>query len=75
MEGFTVYLGYAGFDALAQLGPGLIHGEQDARDFQLGIKSGLHRLHQLQHIGDTLTGQEMGLYRDNAVVRHRKRIS
>ena len=55
-------------DALAELRSGLIHGQQDTGDFQRGIEMSLHRVHQFQHIGDTLAGKIVSLHGNDAVI-------
>ena len=61
-------------NALAELRPGLIHGQQDAGDFQRGIEVDLHRAHQLQYVGDAFTGKVVSLHGDDAVVCGGQRV-
>ena len=58
-------------DTLTELRTGLVHGQQDPGDFQLRIKPGLYGMYHVQHVRDTLAGQEMSLDRDNTIVRRR----
>lgn len=74
MERLAVDLAHTGFHTLTQLRPGLVHGKQDARNFEGWVKFGLYRFDQLKHIGDSLTGQKVGLHWDNAVVRCRQGV-
>lgn len=69
MKRLAVDFADCGPNALAELWAGLIHGQQDAGDFQRGIEMSLHCAYQFQYIGDTLAGEVVSLHRDNAVIR------
>ena len=60
--------------ALAELRPGLVHCQQNACDLQIRIEMLLHRTYHIQHIRDTLGGEEVGLHGNNAVIRRAQRI-
>ena len=52
----------------------MVHRQKDARYLQPWVKLLLDGAHQIQHIRDALAGKEMGLDRDDAVVRRRKSV-
>ena len=56
VEGLAVDLAHTLPDAAAQLRPGLVHGQQDASDLELGVEPFPHRPDQFQHFRDTLAG-------------------
>ena len=70
----SVDVAHVFLDTPAELGPGLVHGQQDTSDLECRIKLCLYGLHQFQNLRNTLAGQEVGLDRDNAVVRRRQGI-
>ena len=69
MERLAVDFPYTLSNTAAQLGTGLIHGQQNTGDLKLGVEFFPHRFNQFQHFRDTLAGQEMGLDRNDTVVR------
>ena len=47
MNAVTVDLSHAGANALAELRAGLIHGQENARNLQIGVESILYIAHHL----------------------------
>ena len=60
--------------ALAELRPGLVHRQQNACDLQIRIEMLLYGTHHVQHIWDALRCKEVGLHRNDAVIRRAQRI-
>ena len=68
MEVITIDFPHAFPDTLTELGAGLIHGQQDARDLQLWVEAILYRAYHIQHSRNPLAGQEVSLHGDDAII-------
>ena len=74
MQVVAVDLSDALLYAFAELGAGLVHCQQNAGDLQIRIEMLLHGTYHVQHIRDALGCEEVGLHRDDAVIRRAQRI-
>ena len=52
-------------DFAAELGLGIVHGEDDPADVKAGIHALVHELDGFEKLGDALEGEEVGLHGDD----------
>ena len=68
MEVFAVNFADTLVDTFTKLGAGLIHGQQNTGNLQLWVEFSLDCMNHVQNFRNTLTGKEMSLDRDDAVI-------